>query len=134
MNFIKLYLLTAAVFVALDFVWITRIASSFYERHLGHFLRPEPLALAAVVFYLIYLAGILVFAILPALEADSLTRAIALGGLLGLVAFSAFDLTCLALFDRFPMVVVVVDLLWGTFLTGAVAGSGFAIAQRLGLG
>jgi len=132
-NIVKLYLLTALVFFALDFVWLSRVAQGFYQNYLGHLLRPEPLILAAVVFYALYIAGIIVFAVLPGIEAGDLSKTVMLGAFLGLFAYATFDLTCRALFIDFPIVVVVVDLIWGSVLTAAVSAAGFGIGRWLGM-
>ena len=129
----KLYGLTAAAFFAIDLVWIGVVAQAFYRQHLGHLMRADALWPAAILFYAIYIAGILVFAVLPGLESESWSRTIALGAFLGLFAYATFDLTCLALFEGFPPVVVVVDLAWGTFLTASVAAAGFGLGRWLGL-
>jgi uncharacterized membrane protein len=132
-TFLKLYGLTALVFFALDLVWLGAIARGFYREHLGHLLRADVLWPAALAFYGLYVAGVLVFAVLPALEADSWTRAAALGAFFGLVAYATFDLTSLALFRDFPGVVVAVDLAWGTALTSGVAATSYALARWLGV-
>jgi len=134
MKHLGLYVLTALAFFAVDFVWLTRIAAGFYERHIGQLLRAEPVIPAAVGFYALYIAGIVVFAVLPGLQAGSLWRSASLGGFLGLVAYATFDLTCMALFTGFPWIVVGVDLLWGTVLTATVASAGFGIGRWLGMG
>lgn len=134
MSYLKLYLLTAAAFFAIDFVWLTQIAVGFYERHIGQLLRAEPVVAAAVGFYSLYIAGIVVFAVLPGLEMGSLARSALLGGFFGLVAYATFDLTCMALFAGFPWIVVAVDLVWGTVLTAAVASAGYGIGRWLGMG
>jgi len=132
-SILGLYALTAVTFFAVDVTWIGLVAQDFYRRNLGHLLRAEVLWSAAVLFYAIYIAGILVFAVLPGLEAGSLPRAVALGAFLGLFAYATFDLTSLALLRDFPIAVVLVDLAWGTFLTGFVAGSGYLLGRWLGL-
>lgn len=134
MKYLALYGLTALGFFAIDFVWLTKIAVSFYDKHLGHILREEPLVWAAVAFYSLYLVGVVVFAVLPGLEAGSIWRSVGLGALFGLVAYATFDLTCKALFEDFPTIVVVVDLAWGTVLTGGTATLGYLAGQWLGLG
>ena len=96
-------------------------------------LRSEVFWPAALLFYAIYIAGIVVFAVLPGLGAESLTRTLLLGAFLGLLAYATFDLTSLALIRAFPITVVVVDLAWGTLLTAAVAGAGFGIGRWLGV-
>ncbi|MHB1193462.1 MAG: DUF2177 family protein [Longimicrobiales bacterium] len=131
---LKLYGLTALVFFAIDLVWLGVVAAGFYQRQLGHLLRPDVLWAPALVFYLLYIAGVLVFAVLPGLEAGALTRTLALGAFFGLVAYATFDLTCMALMRDFPVVVVVVDLVWGMVLTTLVSAAGFGLGRWLGVG
>jgi uncharacterized membrane protein len=130
---LKLYGLTALVFFAVDLVWLGVVAAGFYQRHIGHLLRPNVVWPAALLFYALYLVGVLVFAVVPGLAAGSLARAVALGGFFGLVAYATFDLTCLALFVDFPVIVVVVDLLWGMVLTAGVSAASFGLGRWLGL-
>jgi len=132
-SLLKLYGLTAVVFFAVDLVWLGVVAAGFYQKHLGHLLRPDVLWPAAVLFYALYLVGVLVFAVMPGLAAGSLVRTMALGGFFGLVAYATFDLTCLALFANFPVLVVVVDLVWGTVLTAGVAAASFGLGRWLGI-
>lgn len=134
LDHLKLYGLTALVFFAIDLVWLGVVASRFYERHLGPLLRPDVVWTAAAGFYLLYIAGILVFAVLPALDAGSVGRAVALGAFFGLVAYATFDLTSMALIRGFDWTVVAVDLLWGMVLTGTVAAAGFHAGRWLGMG
>jgi uncharacterized membrane protein len=128
---LKLYGATALVFFAIDLVWLGVVAQAFYQRHLGHLLRADVLWAPAVLFYALYIAGILVFAVLPGLDARSLGRTVALGAFLGLVAYATFDLTCMALLKDFPLVVVVVDLAWGMVLTASVSAAAYGIARWL---
>lgn len=133
-TFLKLYAATAAVFFAIDLVWLGVVASSFYDRHLGHLLASEVRWGAALLFYALFIAALLVFAVLPGLEAGSLGRTLLLGGFFGLVAYATFDLTSLALFEDFPVVVAVVDMIWGTVLSAVVCAAGFQVGRWLGLG
>jgi uncharacterized membrane protein len=130
----QLYLLTALVFFAIDLVWLGVVAVGFYEKHLGFLLAEQPRWIPAILFYLIFIAGQVVFAVLPGLEAGSLKRTVTLGAFLGLTAYATFDLTCLALFDGFPVVVVVVDMVWGSVLSATVSAAGYGIGRRLGIG
>ncbi len=129
-----LYALTAVVFFAIDLVWLGVVASGFYKRQMGDLMRPDPQWGAALAFYALYIAGILVFAVLPGVESQSLSRTVALGAFFGLVAYATFDLTSLALVRDFPPTMVVVDLIWGTVLTASVAAAGWGIASWLGIG
>jgi uncharacterized membrane protein len=134
MTYLKLYALTTLAFFAIDLVWLGVVASSFYQKHLGPILRPDIVWGAALAFYALYIAGILVFAVVPGLQAGSLVRAVSLGAFFGLVAYATFDLTGMALIREFNWTVVIVDLIWGTVLTGSVAAAGFAAGQWLGVG
>lgn len=132
-SLVRLYGAMTVVFFAIDLTWIGVVAKRFYAQHLGALLRSEVDWIAALLFYAIYLAGILVFAVLPAIEAESMPRAIALGAFLGFFAYATFDLTCRALFRDFPLIVVAVDMLWGTVLTASVAVAGYAFGRWIGL-
>jgi uncharacterized membrane protein len=134
MTFLKLYAVAAVTFFAIDLVWIGVVASGFYQRHIGHLLADDIRWEAAIPFYLIYITGLLVFAVIPALEAESLPKAAALGAFLGFFAYATFDLTCMALFRDFPTVVVVVDLIWGTVLSLSVTMATYAVARAFDLG
>ena len=128
---VKLFVGTGIVFFAIDMVWLGVIAPAFYQRHLGHLLAEHVRWVPAVLFYTIYIAGLLTFAIVPALQVGSLTRAVVFGALLGFFAYATFDLTCLALFKNFPGVVVVVDLIWGSALSGSVCAASYGIGRWL---
>lgn len=130
---LKVYGLMAVAFFAIDLVWLGVVAQAFYQKYLGHLLRADVLWAPALVFYAVYLAGVLVFAVLPGLEAGSLQRTLALGAFLGFFAYATFDLTGMALLKDFPLKVVVVDLTWGTVLTASVAAAGYAAGRWLGL-
>lgn len=112
------YGLTALVFLVVDFLWLGVFAKEFYARHLGSFLRDQVNWTAALLFYTIYIGGMCLFVVGPALaEGTSITRTLVFGALLGLFAYSTFDLTNLALVRNWPPAVVVVDIIWGTVLT-----------------
>jgi uncharacterized membrane protein len=124
------YLLTLVTFLAIDAVWLGVIARGLYQRELGHLLAPTVRWGAAGVFYVIYVAGVLVLVVLPNLDAP-LTRAILFGAVFGLVAYATYDLTNLATLLRWPLRVTLLDLGWGTFLTAATAAAGWAWARWL---
>lgn len=127
------YLGSAAVFFAVDLLWLGVLARGFYRQNLGHLLAQDVRWGAALLFYFIFILGIVVLAVLPALEAGRFLRAIFLGGFVGFVGYAAFDLTCLALFKDFPVKVVVIDMAWGTILSAATAAAGFSVGRWLGM-
>jgi uncharacterized membrane protein len=130
LQYIYIYLLTVPVFFAIDILWIGVVAQKFYQTQLANFLGPVNWT-AAIVFYLLYIIGIVVFAILPGLQAGSIQKALVLGALFGFMAYATYDLTNLATLRDWPMIVVIVDIAWGTFLTGAVAAGGYYLAKLL---
>ena len=129
--FLKLYAACVVAFFALDIAWLGFVAKAFYQRQMGHLLAEKTNWGAAIAFYLIYVAAIVVLCVLPAVEKQSLLRALGLGAMFGLAAYAAFDLTSLALLKGFPAGVVPVDLAWGVVLTASVAGVGAWVGLRL---
>lgn len=129
--FLKLYAAAAAVFFALDIAWLGFIARDIYAAQMGHLTRANVQWVPAVLFYLVYVAAIVVLCVKPGLDRDSAGHAIALGALFGLAAYAAFDLTGLALLKDFPVQGALVDLAWGTFVTAAVSGVAVMIGRWL---
>ena len=129
---LKLYLFTIPVFFAIDMVWLGFVARNFYKTSLHHLLSPEVNWPAAFLFYFIYIVGILLFAVRPGLEAQSLARACLWGALFGFFTYATYDLTNLATLRDWPVLVVVVDILWGTALCTLVAAGSYLIGVRLG--
>jgi uncharacterized membrane protein len=128
---LKLYPAMLAAFLALDVAWLGFVARGLYQRQMGHLMRPQANWGAAIPFYLIYVGAILVLCVLPAVEKGSLTRALWLGGVFGLAAYAAFDLTALAVLRDFPAGIVPVDLTWGVVLTASVSAVGYRVAVAL---
>lgn len=126
------YLLTALVFFGLDMIWLGFLAKDLYRKHLGQLLSPQVNWIAAGIFYLLFIAGIFAFVILPAVEKGSWTRALVMGGLFGLVTYATYDLTNLATMANWPVRIVIIDLLWGMFLVGTVSAAGYKILLWLG--
>ena len=129
--YLKLYLLTIPVFFLVDLIWLGYVAKRFYRSNLDFILSPDVNWPAAISFYLIYIVGILFFAVAPALERESLTRALLWGGLYGFFTYATYDLTNMALIKGWPLKIVVVDIAWGIVLCAVVAASSFGIARWL---
>ena len=125
-RFITAYVASAVVFLVADFFWLTRMIG-FYRNSLGDLLADKPNLIAAGALYSIYFIGIVVFAVLPSVKSGGWLSAFLLGALLGLVSFSTYDLTNLATLSRWPLNVVIVDMIWGTFITALASLSGFLI-------
>jgi len=129
--YLKLYALTIPIFFIVDILWLGVIAKGFYQRHLGFILSPEVNWAAAAVFYLMYIAGILFFAVRPAVHSSSWLQAALLGGLFGFFTYATYDFTNLATIKDWPPVIVFVDILWGVCLCTVVSVSSFFIAKWL---
>jgi uncharacterized membrane protein len=127
---LQTYGVSLLAFLALDALWLGLVARGFYRDQLGPLLTPDVRWGAAILFYLIFVAGVLVFAVLPAVERGSVGRAILLGGFFGVVTYAAYDLTNLATLRDFPPVVAAVDMVWGGVLTATVAAIGYLFAAR----
>lgn len=129
MTLLKLFGATGATMFALDLLWLGVVAKGFYARHLGSLLRPDVQWVPAVLFYAIYVVAVGVFVVIPAVERQSLGRAIGMGAFFGLAAYATYDLTSLALIRDFPVRVVIVDLAWGAVLTAIAASAGYVAAR-----
>lgn len=129
--YLKLYFCTLVAFFAIDMVWLVLVARGFYQKHLGFLMRSSPNWSAAVVFYLLFVFGLLVFVILPSLETGSTKKVLILGALFGLITYATYDLTNLATVKDWPFVVTVVDLFWGGILATSVSYLGFLAGKWL---
>ena len=130
-QYLKLYAATFVGFLAIDFIWLAFLARGFYRRQLGFLLADQPNWWAAIAFYLLFVAGVVVFAVAPALQAGSLRVALTLGGFFGLVTYATYDLTNHATVKDWPWIVTVVDLCWGLVLTSAVSCIGYVAGRWL---
>jgi uncharacterized membrane protein len=120
------FLVVAAAFAVLDSVWL-KSTSKFYRRNLGHLLADKPHLGYAVVFYVLYIIGIVFFALRPALDGGSWLTALGYGAALGTFAYATYDLTNAATLKKWPLGIVVVDILWGAVLTGLATVIGWLV-------
>ena len=127
----KAYCLTLLVFLAVDFLWLGLIAKGLYQRYVGHLFSEQVNWAAAFLFYFLFVLGLMVFVIYPAIKASAMMQALWMGMLFGLIAYATFDLTNLALLRGWPATITVVDILWGTVLSGIVSTAGYWIARWL---
>lgn len=125
------YLATGLVFLAIDAVWLALSVQRLYRPLMGDMLLDGVRLAPAALFYLLYVAGIVVFAVAPALSGDRWITAASLGALLGLIAYATYDLSNLATLRNWPLAVTIADLCWGTFLTALSATAGFLITRAV---
>lgn len=128
----KLYLIALPVFFVIDMFWLGVVAKGFYRDQIGALMKPDVNWIAAIVFYLIFILGLVVFVIGPAVEKGSWTHALIFGALFGFVCYATYDLTNLAIAKDWPLLVTIVDLIWGAVLAASVSTISYFIAMKTG--
>ncbi|MFZ0685277.1 MAG: DUF2177 family protein [Terriglobales bacterium] len=129
--FLKCYCIALPIFLAMDMVWLGLVAKNFYAKHIGFLMKSNVNWVAAVVFYLFFIAGLVVFVVTPAMDKHSWMRALLFGGLFGLITYATYDLTNLATLKDWPLSLSVVDMIWGTVLAGSVSVVTYLIAVKI---
>jgi uncharacterized membrane protein len=127
---IKQYLVALVTFLSIDSIWLMVVAKNFYAKYLGYIMSKTPNLAAAGIFYLIYILGMVVLILSPALKSGTLISAILTGALFGLCGYATYDLTNLATIKDWPILVTIIDLIWGTVLSGTVAGISYLILTK----
>lgn len=125
------YVATAVVFLGIDAIWLGRVATNLYRGWIGDLMLQQPNFSAAAAFYLVYVAGIVYFAVVPALNGGGWPQAAIAGAVLGFIAYGTYDMTNLATLRNWPVMMTIVDMTWGTVLTSFAAVAGFFITQKL---
>ena len=129
--YLKLYLVTLLAFFAIDMVWLGFVARTIYRKYLGFLMAPNTNWLAAIIFYLLFILGILVFVVLPGLADNSLKTTLLRAALFGLITYATYDLTNLATVKDWPVVITVIDMAWGMVLSVAVSFISFMAGRWL---
>ena len=132
-DFLKLYGLATVIFLAIDGVWLTVIAKDFYAKQLGYLMSPTPNLLAALLFYLINIVGIVTLVLIPGLKENSLGKVALMAAIYGLCTYATYDLTNLATIKDWPLLVTIVDLVWGTTVAALVSVISYFISTKIGL-
>jgi uncharacterized membrane protein len=125
------YAASLLVFLAADFIWLGWVARSFYNRQLGDLLSQRVNWPAAIAFYVIYIVGLMIFCVAPALNRTSLVNAMVLGGLYGFFTYATYELTNYALIRNWPAALVPVDIAWGVVLCTIVSAGGYSVGRWL---
>ena len=129
----KLFAIALPVFFAIDLVWLGLIAKGFYRDQMGSLLKAQTNWTAAIAFYVLFVFGLVVFVVVPAMDAGSWPQALLRGAFFGLVTYATYDLTNLATLEGWPGLMTAVDLAWGAVLAGSVSSVTYGIAQQLGV-
>jgi len=129
--FLKLYFIALPVFFAIDLIWLGLVAKNFYAKQIGFLMKTDINWLAAITFYLLFILGIVFFVLTPSLAQKSWLQALTYGALFGLITYATYDLTNLATIKNWPLMVTVVDLIWGTVLSALVSIISYFIALKI---
>ena len=131
--FIKLCFIALPVFLVIDMIWLGLVAKNFYAKQIGFLMKPNINWSAAIIFYLIYIVGLVLFVIAPSVQKNSWSHAVLFGALFGLITYATYDLTNLATIKDWPVIITVVDLIWGMVVASSVSAISFFIASKIGL-
>jgi len=130
MHILKQYIVSLISFLIVDGIWLTVVAKNFYAKHLGFLMSKNPNLVAALIFYLIYILALVVLVISPSLQKNSLQTAVLYGALFGLCCYATYDLTNLATIANWPLIVTIVDLIWGTILSATISAISLLILKK----
>lgn len=130
---LKLCAIALPVFFVIDMLWLGLVAKNFYQNQIGSLLKPEVNWAAAIIFYLIFIVGLVIFVIAPAMEKASWKYALQYGAFFGFVCYATYDLTNLAVAKDWPLLVTIIDLIWGAVLAASVSIITYFIAARIGI-
>lgn len=130
-QWIILWIAAAVLFLLIDMIWLLWLGRSFYVSEIGDLLRQPPNMGAAGAFYVLYVTGLMIMVIWPAVQAGSVPQGLLFGALLGLIAYGTYDLTNLAVMKGFTTRIAIIDMIWGMVLTGAVSGLATMIGVKL---
>ena len=125
------YLIATVIFFAIDMVWLGLIAKNLYKAKLGFILSDQVNWMAAIIFYLLYIGGILYFALIPAFKDASWQTALINGAILGMLCYATYDLTNMATIAKWPLSIVFIDIAWGIVLTGGVSVLSYLVIEKL---
>ena len=120
MDFFIQVLVTFLVFTVVDLIWLVKVAPKLYRKHIGHLMAEKINRVGALLFYVIYIIGLVFFVIYP--QQANLLLGIAYGAMFGLVTYATYDLTNLATLKQWPIAITVIDLVWGTLVTAVTSG------------
>jgi uncharacterized membrane protein len=131
MVFLKQYIIALVVFTVIDLVWLLVISKKLYKDKIGHLMADKVNMPAAIIFYLLFIAALVFFVISPATSKASVLYALGAGAFFGLVAYGTYDLTNLATLRGWPVSLTIIDLVWGSFVSGATCAAATWISGRI---
>ena len=127
-RYIAAYIATLVVFAGIDAIWLTVTANTLYKPTLGDILLPQFLPAPAIAFYLLFIVGVVIFAVTPAIQSGHWTQALIFGALFGFFSYGVYDFTNWATLRNWTWQITLADVCWGTVLTGTAATLGYVIS------
>lgn len=121
MNYIKMYIIAFIAFIVIDGIWLLFISKNLYQANIGHLMADKAKLIPALIFYLIFLVGLVYFVINPSIESKDISKLLIGGALFGLITYATYDLTNLATLKDWPIKITIIDLIWGTSLSTIVS-------------
>ena len=121
MIYIKMYIIAFIVFLIIDAIWLGLIAKNLYQSEIGHLMTDKPNFIAAGIFYLLFIGGLIYFVINPAISTGDITKLIISAAVFGFMTYATYDLTNLATLKDWPIKVTIIDLIWGTSVSTVVS-------------
>lgn len=128
---LKLFFIAVPVFFVIDLIWLGVVARSFYVKYLGDMLKSPPNWTAAIIFYLLFILGLVIFVLVPGVEKNSMRHVVIYGAMFGFFTYMTYDLTNLATLKAWPIQIVIVDIIWGTVLSTSVAALTYFIYKMI---
>ena len=130
-EYFKLYAVAVFVFFIVDLLWLGVIAKGIYRKYLGHLMRPSPLWAVAIIFYLLFNVGLVVFVVAPAVQKASFSYALLMGSFFGFITYMTYELTNWAVIKEWPWQIVIIDIIWGIVLSAAVGSGAYWLGRKL---
>jgi len=129
--FLKLYLITLSIFLAIDMSWLGLMSKRFYSKQIGFLMKTNINWIATISFYLLFTIGLVIFVLIPSIEKKSWLNVLLLGSLFGLISYATYDLTNLATVKNWPVIVTLVDMVWGAVLGGLTSLISYLVFMKI---
>ncbi|MDD4193944.1 MAG: DUF2177 family protein [Acholeplasmataceae bacterium] len=130
-QFFKLYGIAFVLFFVIDLIWLGLIAKNLYQNQIGTLLKTNTNWTAAIIFYLLFIGGLVFFAIQPSISSATLWKAMLYGALFGFITYATYDLTNLATLEGWPIKITIVDLIWGSFLGASTSSLTYVLYHTI---
>lgn len=130
-QFFKLYGIAFVLFLIIDLIWLGLIAKNLYQNQIGSLLKTDTNWTAAIIFYLLFIGGLVFFAIQPSITSETLWKAMLYGALFGFITYATYDLTNLATLEGWPIKITIIDLMWGSFLGASTSSLTYVLYHTI---